>query len=786
MLSPEQIQQLRQKVGVPEQGTRSMPSPAARIGALRNQTMVAASEQTTAESPVSLKQVGKEGTGKTLGQFLISEPQQDEKLGSRLVRGLLGNVKGFGESAAGAIMPFTESAKKTEEVRQRDAEIVAELSKRIKQGRDAGEDVSHLTQALIAIGGGTMPSDKELNSALNKSTKQVVGESVGLAADIIGAGKLPDIKKTITLPTTFFSGALKGLAVGGGTGLLFGATQGGARAAQQDKTAGQIAAEAGVGGAVGGVTGGLLGSVLGGVSGWLGGRQIKAQQAEQIKQALNSGNLTDADTAQYMLPSVERIDNMQTALKKDPTAQEAIRQGLADRDVALIKVIAQNPDDLTTAQKMVNLIERANKDRTITERPMDLAGDIAIQPMKHLKETIAESGRQLDDVAESLVGQPVDDIDDLISTIDDDLARRGVSITDTFEEAGEVALKRTQQKLNFEGSDFEGLGANEKIVNNIYNRLTTAKDAHDLHRLKKYIDSNVEYGKGSGDLSGVAERMVKAWRRMIDETLDRQFGDYNKVNSELSEMLGAIEQVQGVMGRKFNINDPLANIQAGQVSSRLLGNSPLRGKVLQALLDVDRVAQKYGFQSKNNIIYQVNMADILDDLYKTQATRGFQGGITRGVEQAGGAIQDVAQGQPISALAKTGVRIYENLRGINPEALRSSLKTLLKMTGQQGAAATKSSKFSSLPNKQGGFVRNPFMSKATFKSIPDDDLGEVLDFIDNVRLKGAEDVANEIAARRLAERYGVNPDQSNGKLANAFARLIEKTPEVRKKATRKG
>ena len=57
-----------------------------------------------------------------------------------------------------------------------------------------------------------------------------------------------------------------------------------------------------------------------------------------------------------------------------------------------------------------------------------------------------------------------------------------------------------------------------------------------------------------------------------------------------------------------------------------------------------------------------------------------------------------------------------------------------------------------------------------------------MDFIDASRLKSKKmSVDNEIAVRRLAERYGINPDQSNAKLANALARKIEKTPEVSKR-----
>jgi hypothetical protein len=676
MLTPEQIAEAREKIGMPKQGYASNESPMLRIAKLRKQATIEASALPE-DQPVSLGDVGKEG-GATIGEFLTSPKGEGEGLGSKIVRGGLSNIKNFGESIAGAIFANSDTQEALDFARETEAEIQGKLIKKIKEKREKGEDTDRLMSALVQLGG-TIPEDAEINPAIEKTGKQIAGEAVGVATDIIGAGSLPSIGKTVMAPTTFFKGALKGLGYGALTGGTFGGLQGGARAAQEDKTGTQIASEAAIGGAIGGVTGGVIGGITGGVSGWLNGRRLKADQAEAIRKSMMQGDLTDADTAEYMLPSVEKVDNMQFALKKDPTAQEAIRQGIPERDVALVKVVANSPDDLARAQEMTRIAEKASKSRTIIERPMDIAGDTAIKPAKHISKIIQDKGKQLDVVAEGLVGQPVDYMDDLVVSIDDELARHGVSAAETFEEAGEIALRKTSTKLNFEGSDFEGLGTNKDVVNNVYGRLTTAKDAHDLHRLKTYIDSNVTYGKTAGGLTGDAERMLKGWRRLIDQTLDNQFSSYNQVNTELSEMLGSMEQLQTAMGRKFSLNDPYANIRAGQVSSRLLGNSPNRGEVLQSLLDIERIAKKYGFTSNENVFHQVNMADILEDVYGTQATRGFAGGIERSVDQMGGVVQDVGQGQVVTGLTRLGLNVYEKLRGVNEEALKGAFRALLKM-----------------------------------------------------------------------------------------------------------
>lgn len=71
--------------------------------------------------------------------------------------------------------------------------------------------------------------------------------------------------------------------------------------------------------------------------------------------------------------------------------------------------------------------------------------------------------------------------------------------------------------------------------------------------------------------------------------------------------------------------------------------------------------------------------------------------------------------------------------------------------------------------------------KADFKNIHREDLGVMVDFIDTVRFR-KEDIQLEIDARRVAEYYGMNPNVSNGRLASAFQRAIEKEPLVYKKA----
>lgn len=657
MLTQQQIEAARAKMGI-------QPAPSPVVVNRQNELESAwtdTPEVVTPETPQKSSMREAQPTNK-LGNFLTT-PKPDDGLGKKVARGLLGNVKNFGESIGGALAAGSQSQKDLDEAREFKTETQTRLIKKIKEKREKGEDVTWLLDELKNLE--QDPNDAEINPAIEKTGKQVAGEAVGVAADVIGAGSLPSIGKGLGMKpaTTLLGGLSKGALSGAVQGAGFGGVQGIAKGMQDNKTGKEIAAQGVIGAGLGGVAGGIIGGITGGISGSLRGRALKQGEA---KAALEAGELTNADTARYA-----NVDATQGKLKTDPVAKEAIRQGIPERDIAIIK--AAGKADREKFKVMASLAEKASKDRTVTQRPMDIAGETAIEPAKFIQRTLDENSKRLDKVAERLVGQPIE-ADDILTRFDDDLARYGISVDDTLNSANEA----TKSKLNFEGSDFEGTGANEKIIDNVYRRINSAQDAHDFHRVKKYIDNNVDYGKAGEGLTGATERLLKGWRNTIDTTLDVQFPEYNEVNSVLSENIGALDKLNTVMGTKFRVNDPLANIRAGQVSSRLLGNSPNRGEILNALSEVSNTAQKYGFKSAEDPIYQVNFADILEDVFGTPATRSLKGEVTRAGE---GVLKQLTRGETsASELLLKGVASgIENARNVTPDMKVQALKALLEM-----------------------------------------------------------------------------------------------------------
>lgn len=208
--------------------------------------------------------------------------------------GVVKSERGFGQSIAGALggnapegslMRKLTGQTAIDEANKRAEQVQTNLLNRIKEKRAKGEDTSRLTNALKTL-------DSEVNfydilnsstgGSLNKTGRQVFGEGLGVATDIIGAGSLPGGIGQVTKPTTgFISGLGQGAKAGLVSGSIFGGAKGVTNAMQDNKTAGEVVGAGLRGGIEGGVAGGLIGGAVGGISGSITG---KAQKIARTKE----------------------------------------------------------------------------------------------------------------------------------------------------------------------------------------------------------------------------------------------------------------------------------------------------------------------------------------------------------------------------------------------------------------------------------------------------------------------------------------------------------------------
>lgn len=189
---------------------------------------------------------------------------------------LTSSERGLGESISAGIFGNSNVLEKADAgVRAQSDKVLAQ----IKANRAAGKDTSRLLREYSKITNQPDITMADIVPAINKTTKQVLGEGAGVLTDIVTAGtpalfgKAAKVAKTAaTVENATVKAAkeagivkktLKGLGIGAAAGGAAGGAQAAARAAQENKSGSEIAIDAGIGAAGGAALGAPLGAVSG-------------------------------------------------------------------------------------------------------------------------------------------------------------------------------------------------------------------------------------------------------------------------------------------------------------------------------------------------------------------------------------------------------------------------------------------------------------------------------------------------------------------------------------------
>lgn len=355
----------------------------------------------------------------------------------------------------------------------------------------------------------------------------------------------------------------------------------------------------------------------------------------------------------YIIDGAGRVKNS-TAFKN------TISQGFDEATMASVKGASQA--DKAKMNQMLSTLEGGLKDaRTaVVNRPSDVVGQSAVDRVKFLKSTNKQAGREVDQAAKNLKGLEVDytpAVDDFVAQLD------------------EIGIKLDEnQKPIFSGSDIEGATAAENFISKVVQRMrnTREPDAYDAHRLKRFIDEQVTYGKVGGGLSGRAETIFKSLRRNLDAALDGAFPDYDAANTKYADTIGALDSLQSGVGR-VDLAGSNADKALGTVMRRVMSNTQSRANLISSLDEIDSVAKKYGASFDDDIITQALFADELDSMFNLQNRTTFKGQAARGMKQA----SQGKQGLYEAAIDKAGEAV-DKARGINDQSRIKSLRELIK------------------------------------------------------------------------------------------------------------
>lgn len=382
---------------------------------------------------------------------------------------------------------------------------------------------------------------------------------------------------------------------------------------------------------------------------------LKVKLADQIK----AGG-TNKTLANYMVTGTGK-------LKTDRLAQETVKQGFDQSVVAAVK--GASKVDKSKMAKMTEIMQKGKENAlfAMKNRPSDVAGNSLLDRIKFIKDTNRTAGKQLDDVAKSLRGQQVD-FNQPISNFMDNLDEMGIRLDKRF-------------RPNFSGSDIEGLTGPQSAVANIVKRLAKGRrgqtpDAHEMHRIKRFIDENVTYGAAGEGLKGKTERVLKQLRRDLDSNLDDAFPEYNRVNTTYADTVGALDSLQDVAGKKMDLFGPNAEKATGTLLRRMMSNAQSRVNLVDAVDNLESVSKKYGATFGDDISSQMLFVDELDSVFGPVARTSLAGETAKGIRKGGEAL--AGQKTAAGIALETGAAIGEKLRGINETNAFKSITELLK------------------------------------------------------------------------------------------------------------
>ena len=334
---------------------------------------------------------------------------------------------------------------------------------------------------------------------------------------------------------------------------------------------------------------------------------------------------------------------------------EAVKQGF-DEGVAT----AINQSSLVDKIKMRNMIKTYRKAKAspldVRARPSDVAGDSLLDRFKHIKKFNRQAGSDIDRVAKKeLRGSRVDissQVDDFIN----DLSEMGVDFDKNL-------------NPNFKASDVVG---GKEAIKNIVDRLksTKSRDGYNLHRMKRFIDDNVSYGKTSTAIDSKVEGALKKLRSGINEQLAKSSDNYADANARYAETIDMIDSLQSISGKRFDLLGPNADKRLGTLLRRLMGNSQTRTDLMNAVDGIDALANKYGGNFKDSIDAQALFAQIIDDAFPRIGRTDIDSAVRRGVGEL-----PMSKGSLIDESLR---KAYDKARNINEDAALKSIEELIK------------------------------------------------------------------------------------------------------------
>jgi len=390
----------------------------------------------------------------------------------------------------------------------------------------------------------------------------------------------------------------------------------------------------------------------------------------KLEQVVNPGTLSTTDQG------LANAGLLQRAVP-DPLQNEALKQGFDRADVSFI---AQMND--ATRRKGLEMLRiiKAGKENVMNRfsHPSMVLGDSMLDRVKVVQKANRVAGEQLEGIAQGLQGKYVS-LSDAQNTFMNRLLEN------------DVVIDPKTGDLDFSESNFEGYKGVQDLLSRAYRRANSATDAYSAHKTKRYIDTQVTFGKDLDGLKGRAEDMLKELRHNIDSQLDANFDAYNKVNTHYSTTVQGLDELQTALGTRMDFNADYANKAAGTNARKILTNYQAGPEIESAFNNIESLARKYIAESDeiidagkiiestgvkaldDDVLAQVALVDRFNKIFGASKAGSFEG-----IQQ--GAAQRTADmiTNPKSAVIGYLPDAIRRARGINEENAIKAMEQLLR------------------------------------------------------------------------------------------------------------
>lgn len=211
------------------------------------------------------------------------QPKDTRSFGRKAVDLFTSSEQKFGQTLGDALAVNSKDYKEAAEAQIALDDLNVKLGKAIVKLKKEGKDTSKL-EKLYQSNTGRVFEPEKIAPSVTKTTKQIFGEGLGVATDIIGAGTIGGGAKALVAKPA--GAVLRGLGTGMLGGAEFGIAQGVAGGMQENKSASDIAKQGLVGGLYGGIAGGVLGAATGKLSKYMGKAKLAGVSDKKALNAL--------------------------------------------------------------------------------------------------------------------------------------------------------------------------------------------------------------------------------------------------------------------------------------------------------------------------------------------------------------------------------------------------------------------------------------------------------------------------------------------------------------------